>query len=91
MSRRHSAGVTLDAVQGQKHSLAHRLFPVGDMLDSSYNYAKKNPMLLPAAWVHRIVKYMAEVGAQDDNTPSESLRTGKEWIELLRKLGLLPE
>lgn len=91
MSRRHSAGITFDAVKGQRHSLARRLFPVGDGLDARYNYAKKNPMLLPVAWVHRIVKYMEQVGTQDNNTPSESLRTGKERIELLRKLGLLPE
>ncbi len=91
MSRRHSGGITLSAVQGDKNSLAHRLFPSGKSLDSRFEYAKKNPLLLPVAWVHRLMKYMTEVDKSSENTPAESLRTGRERIELLRGLGLLPE
>ncbi len=91
MSRRHSGGITMSAVQGDNNSLAHRLFPSGKNLDSRFEYAKKNSLLLPVAWVHRIMKYMTEVDKKGENTPSETLRTGRERIELLRGLGLLPE
>lgn len=91
MSRRHSAGMTFGAVQGRKADLVHRLFPSGSELDSRYKYAKDNPLLLPAAWVHRIIRYMSEVDRKGDNSPAESVKTGKERIELLRRLGLLPE
>lgn len=91
MSRRHSGGVTLSAVEGEKSGLAHRLFPKRENLDSRYDYAKKNPLLLPAAWIHRIINYMGEVDAKEGNTPSEAIRTGKLRISLLKELGILPE
>lgn len=91
MSRRHSGGFTLSAVQGEKSSLASRLFPSSESLDSRFLYAKKKPVLLPVAWVHRLTRYMTEVDKKSGNTPTESIRTGRERIELLKRLGLLPE
>lgn len=91
MSRRHSGSVTLSAVEGEKSGIAHRLFPQRSNLDSRYEYARKNPLLLPAAWIHRIINYIGEVDAEEGNTPAQAIRTGKERIELLKQLGLLPE
>ena len=91
MSRRHSGSVTLSAVEGEKSRIAHRLFPQRSNLDSRYEYARKNPLLLPAAWIHRIINYIGEVDAEEGNTPAQAIRTGKERIELLKQLGLLPE
>jgi hypothetical protein len=79
MSRRHSAGMTLAAVQGKKNSALRRLFPPLRNIDNRFSYARRFPVLLPVAWVHRMFMYSNEVSKKQDNTPEsllDYLRTG---------------
>ncbi len=91
MSRRHSAGMTLSAVQGKKNSVLRRLFPPLRNMDNRFSYARRFPVLLPAAWVHRMFMYSNEVSKKQDNTPLQALQVAKERTELLRGLDLISE
>ena len=89
MSRKHSAGITFSAVQGKKPTLFGRVFPAAKSLGNRYSYAKKIPLLLPVAWIHRLVNYRKETRSTTDNSPSQSLEIGKNRIELLKLYGLI--
>lgn len=39
-----------------RRRLMNRLFPAADTIQNRYTYLQKYPWLLPAAWVHRLVK-----------------------------------
>lgn len=94
-SRRHSGGITLGAVESAKKgasagrgSLLRTLFPPASSLEGRYTYLKDHPILLPAAWAHRLVTYARQQGTADDSA-AEALRIGRERTELLRRYGLL--
>lgn len=89
MSRRHSSSITLDAVQGNSTRITRRLFPPAKQLNKKYSYATKSPLLLPVAWSHRLLSYGMETKGRKDNSPSASLRIGKERLALLDLYGLL--
>lgn len=89
MARRHSAQITFDAVHGKKRRLVHRLFPPLKELDGRFEYARKVPVLLPAAWIHRLFVYLAGTGRRESGTPLEVLQIANERTELLRSLELL--
>ena len=95
MSRKHSANMTLDAVAAEKTGTKQRgimksLFPSAKELSHRYHYLEKQPWLLPFAWADRIVKYGMETASADaDNSAAESLRIGRERIELLREYGII--
>lgn len=88
--RLHSAGMTLDAVAADKRgktgraSLKGSLFPSAKRLEGRYPYLKDRPWLLPLAWGQRLVKYGKERGSG-----VETVRIGKERVELLRKYGVI--
>lgn len=91
MSRKHSSNMTLNAVskdkQGKKSkaSVVSSLFPNVDQLKSRYSYLKKYPVLLPVAWISRIIKYGKETMNTQNNDAKETLRIGNQRIELLRQ------
>lgn len=91
LSRKHSAGITLNAVQagqrGKKSSLLHTLFPARKALAGRYPWLEERPFLLPAAWMLRLLGYAAEQSRED--SAAESLRIGRERTELLRKLNVI--
>lgn len=95
MSRKHSSGITLEAVSASKKGKRARnriltsVFPSVRKLEASYPYLKKRPYLLPAAWTARIVKYYKETRKMPDNDAAESLRIGKERIELMRQYRII--
>lgn len=91
LSRRHSAGITWDAVQGKKRTFVHRVFPPLRELDSRFDYARKFPVLLPFAWIHRICAYSGKISKKKQNSPIQALEIAKERTELLRSLGLFIE
>lgn len=90
-SRLHSAAMTLDAVAADRRgkpgraSLKSSLFPSAKKLEGRYPYLKDRPWLLPVAWCQRIVKYGKEQGSGG----VETVRIGKERVELLRKYGVI--
>jgi hypothetical protein len=43
-----------ESLPGKLESKLSFLFPSVDKMDTTYNYAKENPFLLPIAWIHRI-------------------------------------
>lgn len=92
LSRKHSSTITLHAVEGQrtgkKSGLLSTLFPPKTAMEKKYPYVEKVPVLLPVAWLHRIVRYGAEK-KDENNRPSDSLRIGKERMTLLKELGIL--
>lgn len=88
MSRRHSANFTFDAVQGKKTNALKRAFPSRKSLSGRYMYAKKCPLLLPVAWVHRLINYHKETTSIPENRPSAAIQTGRERLALLELYGL---
>ncbi len=94
-NRLHSGSLTLQAMAaqrqgGRKPGLLKTLFPPAKALEGRYPYLKDKPILLPVAWVSRLVKYgtAARSGEKD---PGESLRIGRERIALLKTYGILDE
>ena len=61
------------------------LFPNVDQLKSRYSYLNKYPVLLPVAWISRIIKYGKETMNTQNNDAKETLRIGNQRIELLRQ------
>lgn len=92
LSRKHSSTITLHAVEaqhtGKKSGLLSTLFPPKTAMEKKYPYVEKAAILLPVAWLHRIVRYGAEK-KDESNRPSDSLRIGKERMTLLKELGIL--
>ncbi len=89
LTRLHSANTTLNAVRADRsgvHSngFLHSLFPGRAYLEARYPYAKRHPVLLPAAWCHRLLRYAREVGTNDRSSASGSIRLAKQRIQLLR-------
>lgn len=96
MSRIHSSNITLNAVAADKKgkrtafSVVKTIFPGKNSLVERYAYLKKYPVLLPVAWVDRLIKYKIETHKKGSkNSPSESIRMGNRRIELMKKYGIL--
>lgn len=90
LSRKHSSNITLEAItlsnQGKKAhaSLKNTLFPKREDLVGRYPYLKKHGYLLPVAWIMRIGTYLKSSNKEDNNA-AESIRLGKERVELLKE------
>lgn len=82
--RLHSANVTL-AVAGKQNVLSQALFPGVAYLQKKFPFAKKYPVLLPAAWAARILSYVGKRGSRGTAT----LEKGMERTKLIRKYGLM--
>ena len=93
MARAHSSNITLKAAEDQKTGrrslLPKTLFPGIGYLKLHFPYARKYPLLLPAAWLHRIVKYLAKDRDGRSGNPLETLKIGRERVELLKKYGII--
>ena len=91
MSRKHSSGITLNAVSAQKQgkatggSVLKTAFPPADSLEARYPYLKQYPFLLPVAWASRLVKYRQETNGSADNDAMEAIAIGNHRVELLRQ------
>lgn len=95
MNRKHSSTITLSAFSDHKNGRKPRghmlgsIFPPIDQMLGRYPYLKKKPYLLPYAWLVRIVRYHKEQRKGRNMDAAESLRIGRERIELMRKYGIL--
>ncbi len=92
-SRKHSATITLEAVNaartGRKGRLMKILFPSAGSLRGAFPWLGHHPWLLPVAWAIRLFRYTGEVIRSDSSSPTESLQLGKDRLALLRKYGIL--
>lgn len=80
--RIHSATITLNTISDGKTSVLKSVFPSLKEMQGKYKYLNKYPVLLPAAYLSRIVNY------KKNNSSKNSQRTievGKQRIELLKK------
>ena len=95
MSRKHSSSITLNAVSAQKqgkkaeHSVIKTLFPPAKSMERRYPYLKKYPMLLPVAWVSRILKYRKEISKSQNNDAAQAVAIGNRRVELLKQYKIL--
>ena len=80
--RIHSATITLNTISDGKTSVLKSIFPSLKEMQGKYKYLNKYPVLLPFAYLSRIVNY------KKNNSSKNSQRTievGKQRIELLKK------
>lgn len=88
--RLHSSTLTLDAVAASKtgrrtRGALHSLFLPASSLVGRFPYLRKRPWLLPVAWTQRAWLYLTK----DKPNPGNTLRIGRERIELLKQYDLL--
>lgn len=93
VNRAHSSTMTLNAVASQRKGRRsrgawHSVFLPAKDLEGRYPYLKKHRVLLPLAWTQRALGYLR---GRDRGrvSPTESLRIGRDRIELLRKYGII--
>ena len=95
LSRKHSSAITLDAVAAQKQGRRAKtgimvsLFPPLQTMQARFPYLKKCSWLLPVAWAQRIILYAGEIRETPDNSAADSLKIGKERIEMMRVYGII--
>ena len=80
--RIHSATITLNTISDGKTSVLKSIFPSLKEMQGKYKYLNKYQILLPIAYLSRIVNY------KKNNSSKNSQRTievGKQRIELLKK------
>lgn len=93
INRAHSGNMTLDAVAARRQGRRRRgvwrsLFPGRNYLQSRFPYAKKHSVLLPAAWVQRIIEYLRKDRLNPGN-PAQSIQIGQARIDLLKKYKII--
>ncbi len=93
ITRAHSSNITLEAAEdsktGRRTILPRTLFPGREYLKMHFSYARRYPLLLPVAWLHRIVRFLVKDRDGSSGNPAETLRIGRERVALLRKYGVI--
>ncbi|SDB12306.1 nucleotidyltransferase family protein [Eubacterium oxidoreducens] len=96
MTRKHSANMTVQAYSSRgdgkpvTSGLLRSAFPPLAAMQHKYPMLKQHPALLPFAWLDRIAKYRKETAKHNpDNNAADSIKIGKQRIELMRKYGLI--
>ena len=66
------------------------IFPSVKALPKVYDYAKKYPVLLPVAWIHRDIKFIIKKITQKDNVygVTEKIDVAENRLYLIKHLGL---
>lgn len=92
-NRMHSANITLNAMEKEKANAASgivaSLFPGREYIRENYSYAKKHRILIPAAYVHRMIKYIFRKNEKKDHQGKSSTQIGMERVKLLEKYELM--
>lgn len=68
-----------------------QLFPLPSELNEKYSYAKKCPLLLPVAWVHRIIYFIGyrNKAKQKGFDGSAVMKRSESRLDLMRELELM--
>ncbi len=104
-TRLHSSNMTLSAMEAKQkgvrktrsnrtgRTVLKSVFPPLKGMRTRYPYLNKAPFLLPAAWVQRMAHYLKETRRSGKGSTikesSESIRLGKERVELLKKYHII--
>lgn len=87
MDRKHTALMTLDAVEDKKKSNRLKaVFPNVNYLKDNYTYLQKYPILLPIAWGQRILSYLKK---NKTSSYINTMELGKQRIELLKEYKII--
>lgn len=87
MDRKHTALMTLDAVEDKKKSNRLKaVFPNVNYLKDNYTYLQKYPTLLPVAWGQRILSYLKK---NKTSSYINTIELGKQRIELLKEYKII--
>ena len=94
VNRAHSSRITRDAVTAQKQQRRRSgalaaLFPPFSSMCSRFPYLCRFPWLLPVAWVQRVWNYLFRRRHRARANPAESVRIGRERVQLLREYGII--
>ena len=94
MDRRHSSNLTLNEVNRQWHgksgnSVWKTIFPSLKSMRNDFDFLKKYPFLLPAAWLIRILRYKKEMYKNTHKNLTDALKIGNRRIELMRKYKII--
>jgi len=71
--------------KSRTETVLRSIFPSADTIERRYTYLRGRHWLLPAAWVHRVIKNRGLMGRRIDNVKS-IIRTDGEEAEKLRKI-----
>lgn len=99
MTRLHSSNITLNAVANQKNNkytkgtVRSSIFLPLENMRGRYRYLDKAPFLLPIAWMQRLFHYVGELAnwKSTGNNAADSIKLGKQRVELLKFYGILGE
>lgn len=88
-NRVHSANITLNAAENESANpvsgIAASLFPGKEYIRANYSYARKHSALIPAAYLHRMFKYLRTRSEQKEEGEKSSTQIGMERVKLLEK------
>lgn len=67
-----------------------QILPLPSELNDRYSYAKKCPVLLPIAWVHRVIYMIGYIRhcKRNDIKTTDSIEKAQYRLDLMRKLGI---
>ena len=85
MARHHSGSITLGEVEGG--GFLRTVFPPLRVMKKRYRFLEKRPLLLPVAWMKRILSYRREAEKQGAAL-TKSLEIGSSRKKLLKKYGI---
>ena len=68
-----------------------QILPFPSELHERYSYARKHPILLPVAWVHRVFYFAtyAIKGKKKGKNGTEALKKSEYRLNLMKELGLM--
>jgi hypothetical protein len=84
--------MTLNAANhSHKHLVLKSLFPGLEYMGRNYPYCSRHPLLLPAAWIHRIARYVLEGKSLRKlfHKAGKSSAIGRKRIELLKEYKMI--
>lgn len=89
LERVHSANITLNAAENDTSNVAFgvwaSLFPDKEYIRTNYVYARNHKVLLPVAYVHRILSYIVKKKPPKKSATKSSTQIGMERVKLLEK------
>lgn len=99
-TRLHTSNITLHAITNQNcknkrrnnlsESVLYTLFPPVKKIEDRYIYLKKMPILLPIAWLQRLIHYLTETKKTSIvSDAASSIQLGNKRIKLLKKYHII--
>ena len=77
--------LTIRQIPKKLRQLFKNIFPPAKTIQSRYTYLQENPWLLPAAWVHRLVKTSGDTKKHLESA-RQIIQADSEEVNRLKKL-----